>query len=530
MAVNRTISLSLAGVFLLSLSVKAITAWLQTDPINMDEAYHYINAVTLASGGGFNEAFIWNYLHPPDAVSHPGFMYWMPLTSLIAAAGILAGDISYDSAQSGFVLLSSILPLIAFGLAYSVSANIRHAVVVALLMIFSGFYMHVWTVTDSFTPFAVAGILAICGFSRHLTSGKVGWALFAGAMTGLANLARPDAPLFLVAFLLILALEYFGRNADRSQIESIRPTITVITLIGGFLLVMTPWYIRNFALFGAITPPGGIKTAWLCQYDDIFSYGKTLTFDAYITCGWDNILQSKWQALKAIAVRLYAEQGLIFVLPLAIIGCWKYCNEVLFRLALLYALLLSVSMSLVFTFPGPRGSWFHSAGVLLPFLYIAAIAGLDTLIDKLAKSWPRWGDTSTKPFFSVLMIALAVLLSVLMYSRSAAPLFDGEAEAYANVVAAIEEKSTVMVGCTTLFNYYGGWQSISIPSNGKAALLEAADRFSARYLVLDMHAPAALKQIYDGTESDPRLMLLQSFGTETGPVKLYQVISPADAI
>jgi len=529
---NRSIVLNLTGIFLLSLGVRTITAWLQADPINIDEAYHYVNAFTMANSGGFNEQFLWNYLYLPDTVSHPGFQYWMPLTSMIAAAGLVLVDSSYDGAQIGFVLLSSMLPLIAFGIALDASRNFRHANVVALLMIFSGFYFRMWTVTDSFTPFTVAGILSIYGFSKHLTSGKIGWALFAGLMTGLANLARPDAPLFLVAFLLILAMEYFRGVKEAGSEGDLHPLATVGALAGGFVIIMAPWYFRSLTLSDGFAAPGGLQAAWLCSYDDLFSYGKELTFSTYADCGWNVILQSKWQALTAIAERLYAEQGMIFGLPLAIVGWWKYRSMAIFRIVLLYGFLLLVSMSLIFTFPGPRGSWFHSAGVLLPFIFMAAINGADTIIDWLAKRWPGWRDASTKPFFSVLMVILAVALSVLMYNRSAAIHGDAaaQADAYTDIVAVIDSNSTVMVGGTTLFLYYGGWQSIAIPTNGISALMDAADRYSAEYLILDRNTPPAFRSIYDGSEGHPRLILLQSFGNHSDPVSLYRIIMPARQI
>jgi len=73
-------------LFAVSLAVRGLTAFFQPAPHNLDEAYHTVNAITLARGGGFTENFFWNYLNPPPDLPQPGNLYWMPLTALIAAA------------------------------------------------------------------------------------------------------------------------------------------------------------------------------------------------------------------------------------------------------------------------------------------------------------------------------------------------------------------------------------------------------------------------------------------------------------
>ena len=198
---TRTPNLSktLLTLFLLSLLIRALTALPQHRPHNMDEAYHTVNAMTLAKGDGFTENFIWNYLNPPQAMPHPGNLYWMPLSGVIAAVGMILGGLSWSAGQWGFVLLSALLPPLGYLIAWQVSANKRHAFSVALLMLFSGFYFPVWTVIDTFTPFALAGALSLYAAWRAYETGRYRWAILTGVMIGLAHLTRADgALLFLV--------------------------------------------------------------------------------------------------------------------------------------------------------------------------------------------------------------------------------------------------------------------------------------------------------------------------------------------
>jgi hypothetical protein len=59
-------------------------------PGYMDAEYYYASAVELSEGRGFQEPFVWNYLDDAAALPHPSHLYWMPLPSILAAAGMNA--------------------------------------------------------------------------------------------------------------------------------------------------------------------------------------------------------------------------------------------------------------------------------------------------------------------------------------------------------------------------------------------------------------------------------------------------------
>ena len=72
----------------LSLAVRLLTAWLLRQPGYADAYYYAVGARQLSAGQGFDEPFIWNYLDPPPGVSHPGYLYWMPLTAVLGWLGM----------------------------------------------------------------------------------------------------------------------------------------------------------------------------------------------------------------------------------------------------------------------------------------------------------------------------------------------------------------------------------------------------------------------------------------------------------
>src|SRR3990172_3780899 len=69
-------------VWLCSLAILSLSALLFTQPGYMDAYYYHHVAWNVATGRGLVEDYVWNYLPPPETVSHPSNLYWMPLTSL----------------------------------------------------------------------------------------------------------------------------------------------------------------------------------------------------------------------------------------------------------------------------------------------------------------------------------------------------------------------------------------------------------------------------------------------------------------
>lgn len=504
---------SISVFFLLTLIIRVATALPQTQPHNMDEAYHTVNAQTLTRGDGFTEHFIWNYLNPPESVSHPGNLYWMPLTSLIARVGMAIGGPTFSAGQLGFILLSALLPPLGYGIAWRFNRNRRHALIVALLMLFSGFYFPVWTAIDTFTPFALAGIGCLAAAWQMTETKRYRWAALAGIAAGLAHLTRADGLLLLVAIVL-------GLLIIKPRLSLKRIVLLFGVVVAGYGLVMAPWFWRNIQVTGSAFPPGGSKTLWLQSYNDIFSYGQDLSWRSYLAWGLWPILQSKLWAAWINFQTLFAVQGLIIAFPLAIIGWWQQRWHPLFQIATIYTALLLAAMTLAFTFPGPRGALFHSGGAILPFVFLAAIIGLDAAIGAVARRRKTWRIRSARQVFGAALVIFAVLISGFATLRKIDTWQTADA-VYPQIARQLNaEPATVMVGNPPAYLYHGGYQAIVIPNEPLEIVLTVADRYGASYLILDANHPAPLKDLYLGTVTSPRLALEAEFD---GPTYLYRI-------
>jgi hypothetical protein len=526
-AAPRWIPLAILG---LALAVRLLTAWPLRQPGYTDAYYYAVGAQQLAAGQGFQEPFIWNYLDPPDKVPHPGYAYWMPLTAILGGLGLALLGKSFAALQLPFILLSTALPLVAYGVALDLTGRPKHAVLAALLAVFPGFYAHVLVLPDNFAPFALAGSLCLWTAGRGLRDRRPLWFGLAGVAAGFAHLARADGLLLLaIAFLsaLISALPIGRQSAAHPQSRLVWLRSAGLVL-GGYLLIMSPWFVRNCASLGTPLPGAGARTLFLTSYDDLFAYGRPLTLESYLAWGWSEILRSKGQALGINLLRLWLEALLVVLLPFSALGFWKLRRERLIWPFLLYAPLLFIAMTILFTFPGMRGGLFHSAGALLPFLFAAAGPGLDVCLRWAATRFRGWHARRAWTVFSTALVGMTVLVTVIALWRAGVinQEWNQRYHSYAQVGDWLSDQgaagAVVMVGNAPAFTWHTGHTAVAIPNEPLETILAVADRYDARYLVLDGTRPRTTDDLYDGETTHSHILLRTLFGDESGPVQVFE--------
>ncbi len=566
-------------LFGLALLVRLLAALPQQQPNYMDAAYSYVNALNLAAGRGFVEDFVWNYLNNLETLPQPSHLYWMPLTSILAWLGMVVGGATYRAAQIPFVVVSALLAPISYWATYTLSGQRWPGWLAGLFVIFSGFYFPFWTAIDNFTPFAVAGSLALLmaweGMAREderrttnderRTTDKVQshipyYLLAAGAFAGLAHLARADGPLLLIAIILIYLLRVISpsthntqpcpersrRDATHNPVLSeaegtqhaIRNTFHVsrftFYLILGYALVITPWFIRNWLVVGTPLPTAGSQTIWLAtannlfsSYNGLYSFGRELSARTFFAQGPGPILQGRWWVLTANLQTVLAVWSMIFLAPLTLVGVWHLRRHLLSQLVGLYALLLFMAMTLVFAFPGALGGLFHSGGALLPFIYAAAVIGLDGTVDWVASRRRQWDAKLAKRFFGLGLVLMAVALSSFIYYRRVVQnnAWNNADSLYPTVAAWVAEQdpaAIVMINNPPAYRYHGGGLSVVVPNENLETTLQVARKYRVDYLILEPNHPAPLTDLYYQTVTYPRLSLVKTFGD----IYVFEIVEP----
>jgi 4-amino-4-deoxy-L-arabinose transferase-like glycosyltransferase len=527
---HRQMDLLLVGIA--GLVVIALAGWPVEQPGTMDSHYYYGGGQSLLENRAFIEPYIWNYLDPVPSLPAPSHLYWMPLPSILVAGSQALLGSTFKAAQVPFLLLGAALPIISYLVSWTLSHNRRHALLAGGLTIFSGFYLPYWALPETFAPFAVVGSLALFTTGKGITQKKPIWLLAAGILAGLGHLCRADGVLLIGIAILSVLVSGWRKVSLRST------GFALVLAISGYLLVMTPWFVRNWHVIGAPLPTAGTKTIFLRDYNELFGFGTPLTLERYLKWGWRNILGSKLSAAWTNLQTFVAVNNLIFLTPLTLIGLWQLRRRLLIWPAFVYGLALYSAMTLVFTFPGARGGVFHSSAALLPFLFSAAIVGLDTTIDWTAQRRQRWRQEGARRFFSLGLLLLAASLSAFLYNQRVIgngtwhdPAWNRTDSAMTQVGEWLETQSEdapiVMVGNPPAFHYHTGLLAVVAPNENVRQTLTAAWKYGVRYLILDKNCPPPLSDLCHGHEYYPGLELVWDpvRGAPEGVV-IYQLLEP----
>jgi len=83
--------------------------------------------------------------------------------------------------------------------------------------------------------------------------------------------------------------------------------------------------------------------------------------------------------------------------------------------------------------------------------------------------------------------------------------------------------AVVMAGDAPGFTWHTGHPAIAVPNEPLDRVLALADRYGARYLVLDSFRPRTTDALYDGRETHPRLALRHVAGANGEAWQLYEI-------
>ena len=477
-------------LFLLGLAVPVIIAQFQTMPGYLDSDYYYAGGIQIATGKGFTEPYLWNYLDGTTSVPHPSHSYWMPLASIVAALGMwLTGQTTYASARLFFLLIAAFVPPITAALAFTFSQRRDLAITSGILAIFSVYSAPFVGVTDNFSLFMLFGGLYFL-FATQLINDPTrtrNW-IFLGLLSGLMTLSRSDG-------LLWLALTFlFAIRNLRLSTFNLRPVLrnSILSLFG-FLLIMSPWYVRNLNVYGTLMAPGGSRALWLENYDQTFIYpAAQLTKESFLAYGWDKILADRMWALNMNLQSGFAAHGGIILFPFIIAGILYYRKDDRVKLAGFAWLILFLVMTFIFPFAGARGAFFHAGAALQPMWWTLAPLGLESILLSLRKR--GIGNDQNRVVFRSALVVVAMILTFYVVYLRIFTLGWGETDAdYPAVEQFLVEKGiqnddVVIVRNAPGYYLQTGRSAITIPYGGEQTILQVAEQFNADYLILEPEA------------------------------------------
>ena len=483
---------------LLGLAVSIGVARLQSFPGYLDSDYYFAGGIQLAQGRGFTEPYLWNYLDDPASLPHPSHTYWMPMASLLTAAGMkLLGVDSYGAGRLAFLLIAGLVPLVTARLAYSFTRRGELALTSGLLAVFSIFHAPFLPVPDNFGPFMLLGglYLLACSGERPIHYGIL------GLLSGFMMLARTDGVLWLGLSLVLISWRFLPtRNARAGSIAG-------LAVLAGFFLVMGPWFWRNFLLFGAPLAPGGQRLLWLKSYDETFLYpAGQLTMASWLAQGWSVLLHVRWQALLLNLENAFAAQGGILLFPFILLGAWQQRAEARVRIGGLAWLALLAVMTLIFPFAGKRGGFFHAGAALQTLWWSLAPLGLESVVAAARRR--NWFTPAAFTVFRTALVAISMMLTgVMVYVRIIRPGWGEGEHRYPEMEAFLQEHGAragevVIVRNPPGYYLMTGRPALVIPYGDEGVVLDLAAHFHARFVIVERAgAVGPIEMIYNNLSS-----------------------------
>jgi hypothetical protein len=105
------------ALFAIAAVVRGIAATFVPFAVPEDTAYYWGVARNVVEGRGLVSDALWSYYLPPLVIPRPAFEIWLPLPAFLALPAMALLGTSFGAAQVSSVMVSSLVPVLAWRLA-----------------------------------------------------------------------------------------------------------------------------------------------------------------------------------------------------------------------------------------------------------------------------------------------------------------------------------------------------------------------------------------------------------------------------
>ena len=406
------------ALYALALVVRLVLLVGFPDPAYPDSFYYADVARSLAAGHGFSVDVVWIFAEvggtiPANPIlSIPSNAHWTPLASLVQVPFIwLLGPTAIASALP-FAFLGSLAAPLTWALARDAGASRLVAVGAGVLVAIPAASAVFMAQPDNFSLYQPLAAGALWMGARGLRGHGRSFAL-GGLLVGLATLARNDGVLVGAALALAFAWDRWAAWRSDGERRPAIPLWAAAACFGLFLAVVAPWFARQLAVFGSLSPSSASgKVLFIRSIEEWNSITTPANLQWLLSQGVGPLVASRIGGLLA-ALEIFAVLiGGVLLAPFMLAGGWARRWSPAFGPFFAYAGLLFAFSALVSAVHVPGGTFIHSAVGLAPHAYVLALEGIAVAVGWVAARRLTWSAPTATRFFSVAAVGFAAVVAI----------------------------------------------------------------------------------------------------------------------
>ncbi len=483
------------ALYAFALAARAVLFAVHADAAYPDSYYYVDVARALLAGHGFSIDFIWSFVDVGGRIPAqpmlpiPSNAHWMPLASIVQLPTMwLLGPTSLASAIPFLVIGALAAPMTWF-LAREVGAGDRIAVAAAIAVSLPAAAAIYMAQPDNFALYQPLGTAALWLTARGLKGHRRSFAL-AGLMVGLATLARNDGVLLGAAVGIAFLWDRWRAWRSKGGRMPAIPWRYAFACFGLFLVVMAPWYLRQLAVFGSLSPSSTSgQILLIANYEQMNSVTSDTSLTAFLGQGVGPLLTSRILGFVA-AIQIFSVIACSVVLvPFVLLGWWERRRSIDFEPFFFYAGLLFGASGLVFAVHVPYGTFLHSAEALIPYTFIAGLEGVAIVAAWAARHRRGWQEDRAARLFLIAAV-ITIALNAGAFAFLAGRSWDQDRTLRLDAGAALDHAGApptdlLLSADPAGFEYFTGHGGVVTPNDSLDVIHEVAVDYGTRWLVLE---------------------------------------------
>ncbi len=505
------------ALFVLALLVRLALIAIYPDAAYPDSYYYVDVARAIAAGHGLNVDFIWIFAEVGNRIPEvptlpvPANAHWLPLASLVQVPFIAAFGPTAVASALPLAIIGSLAAPLTWAIARDARAAPLVAVTAGVLSAIPAAATVFMAQPENFAIMHPLVAAAIWCTARGLKGDNRAYA-FAGLLAGLASLGRNDG-VFLGA---AIGLVWFGdrlrwwrgRRGSGSwvHVEDRRPIsfAAAVGCLALFLLVMGPWWARQLAVFGSISPTSSSGAAlWIRTISEWNSITVQPSLGQFLDQGLGTIVASRLEGLSSAIGNFVVVIGSVVLIPFLLVGAIGRARSRDFSPWFVYTGVVFLTATLLYPLHVPGGAFIHSAIGLAPHAAILSMEGVLILVSWIASRRRTWDERSANGFLAWGVVLLVVMTAV-VFGRPVQERWD---ETRQPRIALAAELDRLGVPATDRllsidaagFKYWTGRPGVVTPDDPIETIEAVARAYEIRWLILERDdAARALGSVLSG--------------------------------